>query len=692
MSDPKHTNRLVNETSPYLLQHAHNPVDWYPWCPEALKRALVEDKPILLSIGYSACHWCHVMERESFESEEIAGLMNKYFVNIKVDREERPDLDNIYQTAVQLFGHSGGWPLTVFLTPDLEPFYGGTYFPRESRPGIPGFPSVLLSIAKHYREHKENVVENVQKVCEALAQLNTTVKVREEEVTPETFERAVKTLVGSFDSVHGGFGTQPKFPSTMSLSLLMRASLSLGTPQYAEMAVFALRKMAEGGIYDQLGGGYSRYAVDENWLVPHFEKMLYDNALLTRANLEAFQITKDPLLERVVRETLEFILREMTHPDGGFYGALDADSDGEEGRFYVWTPQEIAGVLGEKEGRVLCIHYGVTDKGNVEGGRSVLSVVAPPEKAAAELRLPEADVRGIIENGRRRLFEAREQRVRPSLDEKIITSWNGLAISAFAEAARVLDEPKYERPARKAAEFVLKRLAQGSLLLRCWTNGKARLKGYLDDYAFFGAALLDLFELTQDARYLEQAIAFADRAIQLFSDDRHGGFFFTPRDHEKLVQRPKTGHDHSLPSGVSVMVMNLFRLFSFVERSDFREPAINVLRVYRKAMEENPLNFASLLSALDTHLSGIRQVIVVGDVADPATKELVRRIHQTYQPNKLLFVMHPTQKVSGNAPDVLRGKTQVDGKPTVYVCRNFVCSVPATEWEAIEPLLTQQIA
>jgi uncharacterized protein YyaL (SSP411 family) len=322
----------------------------------------------------------------------------------------------------------------------------------------------------------------------------------------------------------------------------------------------------------------------------------------------------------------------------------------------------------------------------------VLSVFAPPEKAAAGLGLSEADARDIIEKGRQRLFQARDRRVRPTVDEKIITSWNGLAISAFAEAARVLDEPKYEKTARKAAEFVLKRLAQGSLLLRCWTNGKARLKGYLDDYAFFVAALLDLFELTQEPRYLDQAIAFADRALQLFSDDRHGGFFFTPRDHEKLVQRPKTGHDHSLPSGVSVLAMSLFRLFAFVERSDFREPGINVLRIYRKAMEENPLNFASLLSALDAHLSGIRQVIVVGDVADPATKELARLIHQTYQPNKLLFVMHPAQKVSGNAPDVLRGKTQLEGKPTVYVCRNFVCSVPATEWAAIEPLLTQHIA
>jgi len=684
-------NRLVDETSPYLLRHADNPVQWYPWCDEALKRAQAEDKPILLSIGYSACHWCHVMERESFQNDDIAALMNRCFINIKVDREERPDLDNIYQTAVQLFGQSGGWPLTVFLTPDLEPFYGGTYFPPENRSGAPGFPSVLLSISKHYREQKDNVLENVKKVCEALAQLNTTAKVREEELTLEILERSVKNLVGSFDSVHGGFGTQPKFPNTMSLSLLMRASHSLEAPEHAEQAVLALRNMARGGIYDQIGGGYARYSVDERWLVPHFEKMLYDNALVTRANLEAFQLTKDPLFERVVRETLEFVLREMTDADGGFYSALDAESEGEEGKFYVWTPQEVADALGETDGAVLCRHYGVTEEGNFEGGRSVLSICVTADRIAGDLGISEEEASQIIERGRARLLAARDERVRPDLDEKIITSWNGLMISAFAEAAKVLGEERFEKAARQAAEFVLKRLAQGSTLRRCWIGGKARFKAYLDDYTFFGAALLDLFELTQEARYLDQAIAFADTTSQLFSDERHGGYYFTPRDHERLLQRPKTGHDHSLPSGVSVLVSDLLRLFSLVERSDFREPATTCLRIYRKDMEESPINFANMLCAFDAYLAGVREVIVVGDMAKPETRELVRRINQTYQLNKVLFVMHPDQGLPANAPDILRDKEQIDGKPTVYVCRNFVCSRPVTDWEAIEPLLTHQI-
>jgi len=691
MVDEKPTNRLIDETSPYLLRHADNPVHWYPWCGEALKRAQIEDRPILLSIGYSACHWCHVMERESFQNNSIAALMNRCFINIKVDREERPDLDNIYQTAVQLFGQSGGWPLTVFLTPDLEPFYGGTYFPPENRSGVPGFPSVLLSIAKHYREQKENVLENVAKVCDALAQLNTTAKVREEELSLEIFERSVKNLVGSFDSVHGGFGTQPKFPNTMSLSLLMRASRSLDDPAYADLAVRALRNMAQGGIYDQLGGGYARYSVDEKWLVPHFEKMLYDNALVTRANLEAFQLTNDPLFERVARETLEFVLREMTAADGGFYSALDAESEGEEGKFYVWTPQEVAEVLGERDAAVLCKRYGVTEEGNFEGGKSVLSICAPVERIAGSLGIAEEEVGQILERGRARLLEARNQRAQPERDEKIIASWNGLMISAFAEAARVLGEARFEKAARQAAEFALKRLAQGSTLHRCWTGGKARFKAYLDDYVFLGAALLDLFELTQETRYLDHAIAFADKVSQLFSDERHGGFYFTPRDHERMLQRPKTGHDHSLPSGVSVLVSNLLRLLALVERSDFREPVTTCLRIYRKDLEESPLNFANLLCAFDAYLEGIRQVIVVGDETDPETRELIRRINRTYQPNKVLFVMHPHQRLPDNAPDILRDKAPVDGKPTVYVCRHFVCSRPVTDWEAVEPLLTHQI-
>ncbi|MDA0836380.1 MAG: thioredoxin domain-containing protein [Planctomycetota bacterium] len=692
MSEHAKTNRLSKETSPYLVQHAQNPVDWFPWGDEAFKKSRAENKPILLSIGYSACHWCHVMEHESFSNEEIAGLMNKYFVNVKVDREERPDVDNIYQTALQVMGQGGGWPLTMFLTPDLEPFYGGTYFPPENRYSRPGFPSVLLSIAKHFHEETETVAENAQQVKDALAQINSTGKVREEELTLEILERSLEKITSTYDPAHGGFGSEPKFPNTMLLSFLMRMSRLTENSELADMAVHTLKKMAEGGIFDHLAGGYARYSVDSRWLVPHFEKMLYDNALITLANVEAFQLSKEPLLKKAIRETLDFVLAEMTHDEGGFYSSFDADTEGEEGKCYVWTSKEIHELLGEKDGKIVCAYFGVTAGGNFENNTSVLHQANTPRNIAFDLDIDESEIMPAVETGRQKLLAARRLRPQPALDDKVITSWNGLMISAFAMAGLALDEPRYKEAAVKGAEFILKWLSRGSELRHTYRSGRGKLKGFLDDYAFFTAALLDVHQITQDHNYLEQAVAFTDEMVKLFTDDRYGGYFYTPRDGELLIQRPKTALDQSLPSGVAVGVSNLFRLFSLTERADFRLPAIHILRIYRKDMEENPAAFGSMLNALETYISGMREVVVVGDPEQAETRELVNKIYSAFQPNKVVFLIGPGQVLPPKTPDLLQEKTQLDGKPTVYVCRNFVCSSPVTEWEDLEPLLIQMIA
>ncbi|MBI2191232.1 MAG: thioredoxin domain-containing protein [Planctomycetes bacterium] len=684
----KHTNRLARESSPYLLQHAHNPVDWYPWGEEALARAKGEGRPILLSIGYSACHWCHVMEHESFENEAIAEMMNRHFVNIKVDREERPDLDQIYQAAVQLFGQSGGWPLTVFLTPDQEPFYGGTYFPPDSRYGRPGFPSVLLSVARFYRTEKQKVAEGVAQVREALAQMNQASADGEEELTAGLLGEAGEHLARYFDTVHGGFGAQPKFPNVPCLSLLLRLGRRPDAARYREMACLALRKMSEGGIFDQLGGGYHRYSVDAQWLVPHFEKMLYDNALIARVNLEAFQCTGEALFESAARSTLDFVLREMTDEEGGFYSTLDADSEGEEGKFYVWTPEQIVEVLGPRDGKLLCGYYGVTGAGNLEGtAASVLSVCGSAEHPGFDLGIPVESIPALLEEGRRRLLEAREKRVRPFRDEKILTAWNGLMISAFAEAARVLEEPRFAAAARRSADFGLRHLLSGSTLLHGFKDGEGRIPGYLDDYAYFVAALLDVSELTHEGGYQEQALALTHATLHQFWDEQHGGFFFTPREHERLIHRPKTATDHAMPSATSACALNLLRLFSLTERVEFRERAADVLRLHAREMKENPFGFAGLLSVLDAYLEGLREIVVVGDPDEAGTREIFRLIHRRYQPNKVMILVRPGDKLPEGAPDILKGKKQRDGRTTVYVCRHFTCSAPATTWEEIEPLL-----
>ncbi|BDG61395.1 thioredoxin domain-containing protein [Caldinitratiruptor microaerophilus] len=678
-------NRLIHEASPYLQQHAYNPVDWYPWGKEALARARAEDKPILLSIGYSACHWCHVMERESFEDEDIARLMNEHFVNIKVDREERPDLDHLYQTVCQLVTRQGGWPLTVFLTPDLRPFYVGTYFPPEDRYGRPGFPRILRAVARAYREQRDQVEQVAREWTEALRTMHA--PPAPDGRAPDApwaalVEKGAREIAAQVDRRHGGFGGAPKFPQTPNLELLLRMSQRPGGEGYLDLVTLTLRKMAEGGIYDQLGGGFHRYSVDARWAVPHFEKMLYDNALLVPVYLAAWQLTADPLHARVVRETLAYVAREMTHPGGGFYSTQDADSEGEEGRYYVWTPEEIQAVLGEDDGELLCRHLGVTPGGNFEHGRTVLHVAKGAGALAAEVGLSPEEVTGRLESGKARLLAARERRVPPHRDEKVLTGWNGLMIRALAQAARTLGDPSYAGAARRAADFVLGTLTapDGSLLRRYRDGHGADIPGTLEDHAFLAEGLLELYQATFAHEYLEAAVRLAHAMLDRFWEPG-AGFFLTGPGAGDLIDRPREFTDGATPSPASVATRVLLRLYPYTGDERFRQVAEQNLRLHRVAMERIPAGMASLLAALDLFLSGAVEVTVVAPPGDPTAAEWLRRIGQLYLPDLVLERMAPGE------PDdrpLRQGKSAKGGRATLYVCRNFTCSPPATAWAEAE--------
>ncbi|MBP1690086.1 MAG: Thioredoxin domain containing protein, partial [Deltaproteobacteria bacterium] len=615
----QHTNRLIHETSPYLLQHAHNPVDWYSWGPEALEYARRENKPILLSIGYSACHWCHVMERESFEDERIAAIMNEHFVCIKVDREERPDLDHIYMSAVQMLTGHGGWPLTVFLTPAGEPFWGGTYFPPVDRHGMAGFPRVLLGVSEAYRQKQAEVRNSVEQILAGL-QHGEQHDASPADLPTDLPLTAARALTRHYDEQHGGIGGAPKFPNTMVFSLFLRAWQTTGDRKFLDMVVATLRSMAAGGIYDQIGGGFHRYSVDAKWLVPHFEKMLYDNALLVRLYLEGYQATGDRGLAQVVRETLEYVRREMTHPGGGFYAAQDADSEGAEGKFFVWTPDEVAAAVGSEHAEIVCRFYDVTPAGNFEH-KNILNCPADLEQLAAILQRPAGEIATIVTGARARLLSARLQRVAPARDEKILTSWNALMIGAFAEAYKVLGEDAYREAADRAVRFIDTNLYREGRLLRTWTAGEAKLDGYLDDYAFLVNALLDLYEGTADLALVTRAAELATTILDRFEDPEHGGFFFTGTGHEALVHRPKPVFDGSIPSGNSAAVQGLLRLFHYLGDERFLTAAERAMRSFGAGMAKNPFGFAHMIGVADFYLRKPREIVIVGRLNDPATTE-----------------------------------------------------------------------
>jgi len=686
----KFTNRLARETSPYLLQHAYNPVDWYPWGEEAFAKAKAENKPILLSVGYSACHWCHVMEHESFENEQIAALMNEIFVNIKVDREERPDVDEIYMHAVQMLTGRGGWPMTVFLTPEGKPFYGGTYFPPVDRHNLPGFPRILAAVAQAYKEKPQEVAHATSQILSNLEKMTH----RESSSRPlrvETLENAAAGLAQHVDHTHGGLGGAPKFPNSMVFALFLRQHHATGNAHYRQMTTHTLRKMAEGGVYDHLGGGFHRYSVDERWLVPHFEKMLYDNALLTRLYLETYQATEEPFFRQVAEEVLAYVAREMLHPGGGFYSTQDADSEGQEGKFFVWSHDEVMDILGDDAGEIFCRYYDVTDVGNFEH-RNILHPTLTLPQLAKLFRRDEQEVTRLIVDAKQKLFTMRDSRVKPGRDDKILTSWNGLMLSAFAEGYRVLGNPRYLEIARQTATFLLSHLYRDGHLLRSYKDGQAKFNAYLDDYAFFAAALIDLYEATFERTHLDRAVELTEVLLMRFWDEHEGGFFFTSTDHEALISRSKSAFDGSIPSGNSVAVGNLLRLSYLTENQNYLSKAEQVLRLFYDAMEQNPFGFSNMLCALDFYLQRPKEIVLLGDKDAPATREMLARIHGLFVPNKTILCIDPRnagEPVGVQMPSLLAatGKTQVDGKLTVYVCHNFTCSLPVTEWGALKELL-----
>ena len=680
----KYTNRLIHETSPYLLQHSHNPVDWYSWGEEALSRAKKEDKPILLSIGYSSCHWCHVMEKESFENEAIASLMNERFINIKVDREERPDLDEVYMNAVQVMTGSGGWPMTVFLTPDLLPFHAGTYFPPEDRRGIPGFPKILVVVSDYYRSHRDEVEKMEIQIKKALHQVVEMIP-SQETLSNKVLSKAFDALESQFDPIYGGFGNAPKFPSSMALSFLLRHWKSTGSKKALEMVEKTLEKMAHGGIFDHLGGGFHRYSVDERWLIPHFEKMLYDNALLSRTYFEAYQATKkDPYL-RVGEETLIYVLREMKRPEGGFYSTQDADSEGEEGKFYVWTRDQIKNALGKEIGTPFCAYYGVATEGNFEGGASVLNIASTLEKVSRLYGIPVPELEKVLEEGRRKLHAVREKRVRPGRDEKILTSWNGLMISSFVDGFKMTGNEQYLNGAREAAHFILLGMRENGYLMRVYNKGKRQVKGYSEDYAIFIQALIDLYEATFELGWLKEAVELNERMIHQFSDEKNGGFFFTGKENEFLIARSKNPYDNVIPSANSIAVFNLIRLGYLTGEESLKQRAEQILQLFYNFLDQHPSGFTQMLSGLSFFLNP-EEIGIIGSKNDLKTKSMVKEIYLTYLPNKILSLRDPQEPMEGNWFPFLMEKG-IQEVPTTFACKGFTCLPPVRNKEELKRIL-----
>jgi uncharacterized protein YyaL (SSP411 family) len=685
---PEHTNRLINESSPYLLKHAHNPVDWYTWGQEALDKAKAEDKPIFLSIGYAACHWCSVMERESFENEDTAKLMNSLFVSIKVDREERPDLDALYMDAVQALTGSGGWPMTVFLTPDGAPFYAGTYFPPEDRYGMPGFPTVLRRLAYYYSSHRDEVEQQAEAFRDFYRERDQSRLHLPDGVLPNQvsvgvgdLSQATAHLLDRADTTNGGFGGAPKFPHPMNLEYLLRQA-SRATGAEAEAILASVRQtlgvMAAGGIYDQIGGGFHRYATDAIWLVPHFEKMLYDNALLASVYLHAWQVTGEASYRRICEETLDYVLREMTDSAGGFYSTQDADSEGVEGKFYVWTPSELHGALGDADAAIAENLWGVTETGNFEG-HSILHSAKTSAEVATELSLEEEQVRDAIARARSQLYEARRQRVAPARDDKVLTAWNGLMQRAFAEAGRILDRQDYRDAAVANAQFLLGAMRTDSSLLRSWRNGQARIPAYLEDYAALANALLATYETTGNVRFFSEARALADEALTRFWDDEIETFFDTASDHERLIGRPRELTDNATPSGMSLMAEALLRLAAFTGEDRYRDYAARVLAPLVPDMLKQPLAFGYLLCALDDFVGPMDEVAIVGEPDAEGTRTLLNVARHVYRPRMVLAQAAPGNTEVRAAVPLLANRPLVDDQPTAYVCRGFVCKQPVTQ-------------
>jgi uncharacterized protein len=689
-------NHLISEKSPYLQQHAHNPVDWYPWGEAAFEKARRENKPIFLSIGYSTCHWCHVMERESFESPAIAAILNDLFVPVKVDREERPDVDHIYMTYVQATTGSGGWPMSVFLTPDRNPFFGGTYFAPDNRYGRPGFSVVLQRIAEAWKSQRDKIVESTSNVMQQLKLQAEPATAKSAALDPNVLDSTFQYFRRTFDRTHGGFGDSPKFPRPVVFNFLLRFYKRSGRVEALDMTLATLRAMAEGGMHDQLGGGFHRYSVDERWFVPHFEKMLYDQAQLVVSYIEAFQITLDPFYADIARSTLDYVLRDMTHPDGGFFSAEDADSviDPEnphekgEGAFYVWTAPELEEILGTQLVKMFGYRYGVEPDGNVHQdphgefpGKNILYVRHTLAETAQNFSISEEAASDQLRNAGQSLLKVRSTRVRPHLDDKILTSWNALMISAFAKAAQALDEPRYLDAATRAMDFILTRLydARTGMLLRRYRDGEAAIPGFLDDYAFLTGALLDLYETDFNPRRIENAIALTGKMRELFEDPADGAFFTTAAGDASLVIRMKDDYDGAEPSGNSVALLDLERLAHITDRAEFRDVAERTLRALGPKMAAQPVAVPQMLVAFDYSLAKKREVVIAG-VSGEAHPFLLQ-LRSRFLPHTIVLLVDSEDTRSKLQPifPAIAEMREIDGKPTAYVCEGYVCQLPTNE-------------
>lgn len=682
---PNPSNRLAHESSPYLLQHAQNPVDWYPWGEEALAKSQDEDKPIFLSIGYSACHWCHVMEHESFENDGIAHVLNDNFVCIKVDREERPDLDQIYMNAVMaLRGGGGGWPLSVFLTPTQQVFFGGTYWPPKSRMGMPGFDHVLMKVMDAFTNRREEIEEQSQKITEWLNEKDTAADTANgRSVTEDHLTTAMTTLERSFDFQNGGFGSAPKFPHAMDLDLMVLVSRrweGKRAEALRHMASIGLRKMAYGGIFDHLGGGFARYSVDEKWLVPHFEKMLYDNSLLTNVYLEMFAVTGDEFYSNVIRETLGYLIRDMVDPGGGIYSTEDADSEGEEGKFYVWSKPEVVSALGDTIGERFCKLYDVTEQGNFEG-HNILNLPLSFEEFAKQEEIGKDDLTNEMRAARKKLFDLREDRIRPGLDDKVLVSWNGLGISAFARAGALLNEPTYVDAASRAADFVWEKIRRkDGRLLHTWRGGVAKLDGYLDDYSYLIVGLLDLYSASFDPKWIRRATQLTEMMVEYFITEDENGFYFTASDHETLIARQRSFQDSSVPSGNSMAALALLRLGRLVGNVRWLELAEKTITSALPLIERSPLASGKMLIAAELLLNASPELVLVADDLGELS-DVLEKIRRQYSRHVTVICRIGDGDVSWNGS--LSDKKKVEGQPTLYLCENFSCKQPVAGVEEI---------
>lgn len=686
-SHKRKSNRLISEKSPYLQQHAYNPVDWYPWGEEAFQKAVKENKPIFLSIGYSTCHWCHVMEYESFEDEEVARILNENFVSIKVDREERPDLDNIYMAVCQAMTGSGGWPLNLFLTPEKKPFFAGTYFPKTERFGNPGFIAILQKISSLWQTNKESVIASSEQITKVLQSMAFTTP--GEILTKETLKHAYEQLRDTFDTIYGGFGSSPKFPTPHNYTFLLRWWKRSNDPTALEMVEKTLERMGRGGMYDQLGGGFHRYSTDEYWLVPHFEKMLYDQALTAIAYTETYQATGKPYYADIVRGIFMYVLRDMTSPEGGFYSAEDADSEGVEGKFYVWTPDEVIKILGERDGKIFCDYYDVSREGNFEE-KNILHVDKPLDAFAKLEGIQTEELQELLRTAREKLFAERQKRIHPHKDDKILTSWNGLMIAALARGAQALHAPEYAQAAVRATDFILNALhRKDGTLLRRYRSGEAAIPGYLDDYAYFVWGLIDLYEATFETKYLKTALELNKQMIENFWDEKGGGLFFGGKRNEQLIAQTKEIYDGATPSGNSVALFNMLRLGRVAGNPGLGKMADQIMKAFGETINQYPSGYTQFMCALDFALGPTKEIVIAGEPDQKDTQQILQEIEKRFLPRKVLLLNSLKDKSLGEIAGFVKEQKPIENKATVYICENYACKAPANEINKIIQLLDE---